>query len=168
MPQIEQIAATYASQLFWLLLTFGILYFGIARAMLPKVGRVVETREATIAGDLEAARTAQAQAAEAKERREAQPAAARAQAQELTNAAKDDAAQRTAARLEKVDERLAALTAEGEARVAASRQAAMAELDAVAAQAARDIVARLTGATPAPEAVARAVGQAHALQAAGE
>ena len=35
MPQIEQIAATYASQIFWLLVTFGILYFGIGKVMVP-------------------------------------------------------------------------------------------------------------------------------------
>ena len=40
MPQIQQLAATYASQIFWLLITFGLLYFGIARTMLPKVGKV--------------------------------------------------------------------------------------------------------------------------------
>jgi F-type H+-transporting ATPase subunit b len=163
MPQIEQIAATYASQFFWLLLTFGILYFGIARALLPKVGRVVENREATIAGDLEAARAAQARAAEAQERREAQLAAARVQAQELTNAAKNDASRRNAAQLAALDERLAVQTAEGEARVAASRQSALAELDSIAARAAGDIVMRLTGTSPTPEAVVRAVGHAQAV-----
>jgi F-type H+-transporting ATPase subunit b len=163
MPQIEQIAATYASQFFWLLLTFGILYFGIARALLPKVGRVVENREATIAGDLEAARAAQARAAEAQERRDAQLAAARVQAQELTNAAKNDASRRNAAQLAALDERLAVQTAEGEARVAASRQSALAELDSIAARAAGDIVMRLTGTSPTPEAVVRAVGHAQAV-----
>lgn len=160
MPQIQQIAATYASQLFWLLLTFGILYFGIARAMLPKVGRVVQNREATIAGDLEVARTAQARATEAQERREAQLAAARAQAQELTAKAKDDAARRTAAQLAQVDEQLAARTAEGETRISASLRSAMADLDTIAAQAANDIVVRLTGLTPSPQAVDAAVGGA--------
>src|SRR3546814_19685619 len=65
MPQLQQIAETYASQLFWLLLVFGILYFGIARAMLPKVGRVIQSREAQIAGDLAEAQSAQTRASEA-------------------------------------------------------------------------------------------------------
>src|SRR3546814_14753563 len=65
MPQLQQIAETYASQLFWLLLVFGILYFGIARAMLPKVGRVIQSREAKIAGDLAEAQSAQTRASEA-------------------------------------------------------------------------------------------------------
>ena len=44
MPQISQIAATYASQIFWLLITFGILYFGIGKMMVPKVMATVDAR----------------------------------------------------------------------------------------------------------------------------
>ena len=58
MPQISQIAATYASQIFWLLITFGILYFGIGKMMVPKVMATVDAREGQIAGDLAAAEQA--------------------------------------------------------------------------------------------------------------
>ena len=52
MPQISQIAATYASQIFWLLVTFGILYFGIGKMMVPRVQGVMDLRESKIAQDL--------------------------------------------------------------------------------------------------------------------
>ena len=55
MPQISQIAATYASQIFWLLITFGILYFGIGKMMVPRVTGVMDLRERQIADDLAAA-----------------------------------------------------------------------------------------------------------------
>ena len=55
MPQISQIAATYASQIFWLLITFGILYFGIGKMMVPRVIATVDAREGQIAADLAAA-----------------------------------------------------------------------------------------------------------------
>ena len=61
MPQIAQIAATYASQIFWLLIVFGLIYFGIGKGMLPKIEATVEARDQKIASDLaaaEAARTA--------------------------------------------------------------------------------------------------------------
>ncbi|QCI79900.1 hypothetical protein E6W36_11475 [Hankyongella ginsenosidimutans] len=69
MPQLDQFLATYASQFFWMAITFGLLYFGIARAMLPKVGKLVDDRAARIAGDLSAAEAARAaaQAATAEE-----------------------------------------------------------------------------------------------------
>ena len=37
MPQIAQLAETYASQIFWLLLIFGFVYFVIGRGMVPRV-----------------------------------------------------------------------------------------------------------------------------------
>jgi len=55
MPQIAQIVDTYASQIFWLLIVFGLIYFGIGRSMLPKIESTVEARDARIASDLAAA-----------------------------------------------------------------------------------------------------------------
>ena len=62
MPQIDQIASIYASQLFWLVVVFALIYFGIGRAMLPKIERTVEDRDARISGDLAAAEAARAEA----------------------------------------------------------------------------------------------------------
>ncbi|NWP01118.1 ATPase, partial [Escherichia coli] len=47
MPQLSQIPEIYASQLFWLAIVFALIYFGIGKAMVPKIDR--------IAGDLAAA-----------------------------------------------------------------------------------------------------------------
>ena len=52
MPQINQLAEIFFSQLFWLLVVFGIIYFGIARGMVPKIQSTVELREKKIADDL--------------------------------------------------------------------------------------------------------------------
>ncbi|MDZ4275696.1 MAG: ATPase, partial [Erythrobacter sp.] len=37
MPQIAQLADTYASQIFWLLVFFGLTFFVVGRGMVPKV-----------------------------------------------------------------------------------------------------------------------------------
>ena len=58
MPQIEQLPFIFTSQLFWLLVVFGIIFFGIGRGMLPKIQSTVEVREKKIAGDLAAAQQA--------------------------------------------------------------------------------------------------------------
>jgi F-type H+-transporting ATPase subunit b len=42
MPQINQLSDIFFSQLFWLLLVFGIIYFGIARGMVPKIQSTVD------------------------------------------------------------------------------------------------------------------------------
>ena len=36
MPQIAQISEIWSSQLFWLLITFGFVFFVIGKGMLPK------------------------------------------------------------------------------------------------------------------------------------
>ena len=58
MPQISQLAATYASQIFWLLLTFGLVFLVVGRGMLPRVQRTIADRDSTIQGDLTAAAAA--------------------------------------------------------------------------------------------------------------
>ena len=62
MPQIAQILETYASQFFWMLLVFGILYFVIGRGMVSKIDANVEARDRKIADDLAAAEKARAEA----------------------------------------------------------------------------------------------------------
>ena len=54
MPQIDQLSESWylASQLFWLVLVFGAIFFLIGRGMLPKIEATVDGRDAKIAGDL--------------------------------------------------------------------------------------------------------------------
>ena len=58
MPQIAQLAETYASQLFWLLIFFGFTFFVVGRHMVPKVMATVDARERQIVSDLAAAEAA--------------------------------------------------------------------------------------------------------------
>src|SRR3546814_2548724 len=62
MPQISQLAATYSSQIFWLLLIFGFVFFAIGLGMFPKVESTVDARDKRISDDLEAAKAASARA----------------------------------------------------------------------------------------------------------
>lgn len=160
MPQIEQIAGTYASQAFWLVVTFAVLYFGIAQGMLGRVGATVARRAAVIGDDLTAAERARAQAGAAQADVERRLGEARAAAQAEAAAAKSQAAARAAERLKAAQGGIDARLAEGEARVDAARRAALADLDAVASDAARAIIARLTGVDAGPERARAAVERA--------
>ena len=52
MPQIDQLPDIFWSQLFWLAIVFGIIFFVIGRGMLPKIEATVDARDAKIADDL--------------------------------------------------------------------------------------------------------------------
>ena len=58
MPQIAQLAETFSSQIFWLLIVFGLVFFVIGRGMVPKVLDTVGQRDNQIASDLAAAQAA--------------------------------------------------------------------------------------------------------------
>jgi F-type H+-transporting ATPase subunit b len=162
MPQIAQLAETYASQFFWLLIFFGFTFFVIGRGMVPKVLATVEARDAQIASDLAAAQAARDEADRQEEAWRARENENRASAQAVLARGKADAAAKTEQRLAKAQVKIDADLADAETRIAASRDAAMGEIEAVAAEAAQDIVQRLAGVKIAKPVAAKAVKEAMA------
>lgn len=145
MPQIAQLATTYSSQIFWLLVFFGLVFFVVGRGMVPKVMATVDSRDKQIAADLAAAEAARKAADAEEEAWRVQANKQRAEAQALIAAAKADAAKAAEARLATAGQGIDARLAEAEARIAAARQGALGEIETVAAEAAGDIVSRLAG-----------------------
>jgi F-type H+-transporting ATPase subunit b len=151
MPQIDQIAEIYASQLFWLVLVFAALYFGIGKAMLPKIEKTIEDRNARIAGDLAAAEAARAAADTAEETYLAKLAESRAAAMAETAAAKQKATLDAEARVKAADAEVHARMTQAEGQLAAQLAVASAGIETVAAEAAQEIVARVSGAQVSAE-----------------
>ncbi|QAY75475.1 ATPase [Sphingosinicella sp. BN140058] len=147
MPQIDQISEIFASQLFWLVLTFGLVYLVIGRGMLPKIEATVDARDKQIAGDLAAAEAARRTAEEIDEANRARAEANRAEALKVTQAAKDSAAREAEQKIKAADAQAETKVAAAEAQIRAATEAAMGDIENVAAEAAQDMVARLTGKT---------------------
>jgi F-type H+-transporting ATPase subunit b len=145
MPQIDQIATTLSSQLFWLAVFFGISYFLIGRGMVPKIMGTVELRDTQISNDLAAARDARDAANAQEEEWRVRENENRAAAQAVIAEAKTRAAARSEAKLAEAQTRLDAKLAEAEIEIEAARVSAMTEIEHVAADATRDIVARIAG-----------------------
>ena len=160
MPQIAQLADTYASQIFWLLVFFGFTFFVIGRGMVPRVMATVEARDSQIAADLTAAQAARDEADRQEEAWRQRENDNRAQAQGVLAKAKADAAVKTEARLAKAQAKIDATLAEAESRIATSRDSAMTEIEAVAVEAAQDIVQRLAGAKVTKPTATKAVKEA--------
>ena len=145
MPQISQLSQVFVSQLFWLAIAFGIIYFVIAKGMVPKIQSVIEDRDRKIAEDLAAAQRAreQAEASEGVYRERIE--AGRGEALKVTQEAKHNAALDTEKKLKAVDKKIGARIVEAEAGIRAAAEKARRELEPVAAEAASELVAKLTG-----------------------
>lgn len=157
MPQIEQLAETLSSQVFWLLVFFGLTFVVVGLGMVPKILGTVDLRDQQIADDLAAAQAARDAADGEEAAWRTRENANRAAAQAVIAEAKAKAGAASNAKLAATQERLDARLVEAEAGIAAARNSAMAEIEAVAADAARDIVARIAGADIEPAAAEAAV-----------
>ncbi|QDX26368.1 ATPase [Sphingomonas suaedae] len=145
MPQIEQIAATYASQIFWLLLTFGLTFVIVGLGIVPKVSSTMDARDASVAENLAAAEAARLAADQAEEAWRAQENAAREAARKRLTQARAEGQAQTDAALASAKAEIEDRVAAAEARIAEASAAAAGEIETVATDAARDIVARLSG-----------------------
>lgn len=155
MPQF--VPAYWFPQIFWLGVTFAVLYFLVVRPTLPKVGRVIDEREGRVAGDLDAAESAKGEADAIRTRYDAGLDEARRTAQAEVGAARDTAARAAEARLKELAARLDGDAAAATARLEAKRNEARAGLAATAAELTSEAVARLIGVTPAAAEVEAAL-----------
>jgi F-type H+-transporting ATPase subunit b len=84
-PQLD--TSTYATQVFWLAISFILLYGLMSKLALPRVGKVIDTRQNVRDGDLSRAQTLQEEAARIKTAYDATLAEAQGRAQDaMTNA----------------------------------------------------------------------------------
>ncbi len=157
MPQISQISEIFASQLFWLIVSFGLIYLVIGRGMLPKIEATVDQRDSRISEELAAAERARAEADQREEAYRAQLDSNRAESLKVTQAAKQAAALETEQRVKAADAEIGRRVDTAEAEIRRAAEAAFADLDAVAAEAAQQMVAKLAGANVSREQAAAAV-----------
>ncbi len=159
-PPFDQIATTGVSQVFWLIVTFAVLYFAAANVFLPKIRKAMEDRDGAIKKDVAEAAALSARADESVKQFEAQIAAARANARDTASKAKAVADAKNAAATAAKEAELNASLAAAEARISETRTRAMANVSAVAEDAAAAIAERLTGLKPSAESVKKAVASA--------
>ncbi len=151
---------TYGSQLFWLAISFGILYFVMSRLIAPRLAGIVQDRAERIGGDLDAAASARGRAEEAGQAYEKALAEAKAKAQAIAQEETAAANAKLDATRKELDAKLAAQLAESEARIASIKTKAMGNVAGIAADAAGAIVERLIGAAPAKAELKAAVDAA--------
>jgi F-type H+-transporting ATPase subunit b len=155
MPQLSQLGLVIQSQWFWLLLVLGAIYFFVGHGIVPKVEKTVDARDAQIAADLAEAERLRAEADATEEAWRAKINDAHAEAQALAHDAKDRSLRDTEKRVSAADKRLAAKAEDAAKALDEARASALGQIEALAADAAREIVAKLAGAD-VDESAARA------------
>lgn len=157
MPQLSQLPDVLLSQLLWLAIGLGFIFFVIARGMVPKIQATVEAREKKIAGDLELAQAARAAADETEAAWRARMDAARVEAARIAQEAKQESGRETEAKVRQAADKISTKAASAEAEIRKAVDAARTEIEAVAAEATREMVARLTGVSVGSKEAAAAV-----------
>jgi len=142
-PQLE--VATFASQIFWLIICFGTLYYLLSRKALPRVAEILEARQDRIAADLDEAQRLRVEAEAALAEYEAAVAKAQAEAQALLAQAQAGLQAESAARQAELDAKLAEQVSRAEAEIAQAKQAALKELRAAAVGIAQSATEQLAG-----------------------
>jgi F-type H+-transporting ATPase subunit b len=157
MPQLSQLSEVYLSQLFWLAVALGFIFFVIARGMLPKIQATVDAREQRIAGDLQAAQQARVAADETEAEWRSRMDAARAEAARIAQDAKQASAREMESKVQSAAETINTRVESAQERIRAALESARGEIETVAAEATRDMIGRLTGIQVDPAEAAAAV-----------
>jgi F-type H+-transporting ATPase subunit b len=147
----------FPSQLFWLALTFILLYVLMSRIALPRVASIFAARSKRISDDLAAANRFKEQSEAANAAYLKSLADARARAQGIANATREEQSAQAAATNKKLEAQLHEKLAAAEQSIAATRTAAMGNVASIATETASAIVERLIGTAPAQPDVTAAV-----------
>ena len=150
----------FASNLFWLAITFGALYWLMSKVALPRLGSILEERASTIGRDLDQAAGMQAKAEEMAQADEKALGEARKNAQGIAQAAREAGAKASDAQRHATEAELAAKMAQAEATIAKTKTNAMGNVRDLGSDIAAAIVTRLTGQAPSAGEASAAVDQA--------
>ena len=143
MPQLD--TSTFAGQIFWLLVAYLILFAVVRFIATPRLLAMAGARDARRGGDLAAAEAARAAEKAGLDAHAADVDAAHARARTALAEATDRSRAQSAERLAALAAELKASDTAAEARLTEARTATEHDLQAVADDLARDLVARLTG-----------------------
>ncbi|MCH2393261.1 F0F1 ATP synthase subunit B' [Oceanibaculum sp.] len=155
LPQLDP--STFATQIFWLAVTFIVLYLLMSRVALPRVRDVLEERERRITDDLEKTQRLKEEAETVLAEYEKALADARASAQALFAEAAEKANAEAAKRQQDMSQKLAKQLEKAESRVQAAKTEALDNIRQVATDVARDAAARLIGGDVGEDDAAKAV-----------
>lgn len=155
-------STTFGSQLLWLAITFGLLYYLMSKVALPRIANILEVRRDRIASDLGEAERLKRETDEAIASYEQSLAEARQKAHGIAHTAREEAKTQIDAEFAKVEADIAKQLTTADEKISAVKNAAMGEVDAIAQSTTEAILEHLLGSGIAQKDVAEAVAAAKA------
>ncbi len=155
LPQLNP--ETFPTQIFWLALTFGLLYWLMAKRALPRVAEVLEERQERIDRDLNKAATLKEEAEAVMGGVDKALAEARAEAQAVIAKTVAEIDGANSARQSQLGADIAERLREAEARIQAAKDQAVANVRSAAADIAREVARKVAGVEADPAAAETAV-----------
>jgi len=146
MPQLD--ISTFAPQVFWLAISFVVLYLLMAKLGLPRVKATIDGRRQRLDGDLGRAASLRAEAEATLAAYEKTLAEARASAQETLRQTGERLAAEAAVRQRQLSASLTAQIEAAEQRIAAGKEQALGEIRGIATEVGGAVVEKLTGRAP--------------------
>ena len=141
MPQLN--FQDFAPQLFWLAISFVLLYFLMSRVALPRVGTILEERRNRIAADLAAATQLREETEQALADYEKALADAKASAQKIARQSREEMNANIERERAAVDAQMAEKMADAEKSITALKESALGHIEEIAAETADALIARL-------------------------
>ena len=154
-PPFDQ--STFASQILWLAITFGLFYLIMSKVIVPRIGSILETRHDRIAQDLDEAARLKSDADSAIATYEQELADARTKGHAIASEARDAAKAKADAERLKIEESLNGKIAAAETRIAGIKEKALADVGAIAEETAAAVVEQLIGGKSTKAEIAAAV-----------
>ena len=148
LPQLD--FSSWAGQIFWLIVIFALLYFVLAKFILPKLGNGLAERNEHIADDLDAASRFQKEAEEAEKAYTHALADARAKAHNVAETTRKSVDAEVATELEAAEAEASRQTEAAEARIKDMRNKAMSNIDEIAENTANEIFTNFLGSSTTP------------------
>jgi len=158
MPQLD--ISLFAPQIVWLVITFLVMYFLMAKVALPRIAQVLDERQTRIDDNLEKATALKKEAEEAAAAYESSLAEARSKAQDAVKAVIDAANAEQAKKQDELADKLNKELAAAEARIAEAKDKALANIKEVSGDVAKATVEKLSGVSVDDAAVEAAVAKA--------
>lgn len=157
MPQLDP--TWFASQLFWLFVSFVTLYLILSRVVLPPLMAIAAKRKDTIDSDLSDAQSFKTLAEQAREQYERTMAEARARAQQLIDNAMLEQKRQGDQASKDMDQVIAGKLKDAEKKISVKKQELMDTLTPATAELTATVVEKLTQRTPGGDKIKTIIGE---------